>query len=327
MEPYSWRSSPKLSNTSIQVIPSFEQSDYSANDVEIIQEEEYEVGLKSRSIKKRRRRQRRFSAVLFLLGTISFWYAPEYLPIYIGLLGCSLILLLSSFLDKVPLVSSSGSMDKKTPALANKKQVEVLVWGAPGDGLTGAERWFGKVRTELGVRGEEATARFLQVLLDIPGVRILHGMSFPGSRFADVDHIVISGNRVVIIDSKMWKPCQVSWLPSGQVQRKAADGRQDKMDMSIHEAVKLYETHLVEEWVNSPLRDQHAPEVRGIVVVHSTEEGKAVALDPSSHEGVVMASAQDAVEMIGRWFIEGQVGVVDRRILGFLLSLKKSCKG
>jgi hypothetical protein len=44
-------------------------------------------------------------------------------------------------------------------------------------------------------------------LTRIPGVRIFHGLAAEvGSVFADIDHAVLCGNRLVLIESKRWLP-------------------------------------------------------------------------------------------------------------------------
>ncbi|MFD9889187.1 DnaJ domain-containing protein [Amycolatopsis sp. NPDC059027] len=40
----------------------------------------------------------------------------------------------------------------------------------------------------------------------LPGARIFHGLAWPGSVFADVDHAVLCGKRLVLIESKTWLP-------------------------------------------------------------------------------------------------------------------------
>lgn len=316
MEPYSWHARLPLSEGDIRAIPPFGIPVHSPNAIEILQEEEHEVGLQNRPLRKRRRRQRRFSALLLLLGALSVWQVPQYLPLHIVLFGCSIILLLSSFLENSPLVGSGDKIAQPISKLATQKQVEKPVWDSA------SEARFSRNRSGLDTGGAETTASFLQALLDIPGVRVFHGMTPPGSKKNDAHHVVLSGNKVVIIEDKTWAPGSASWMSSGQVLLEATDGRISQVDMSIHEAVQFYQKLLTGEWVNCPLGDPNPPEVRGVVIVHSSSEGEEVWLDSSSREGVVMKTARDAVEMMGNWFVEGPVGVVDRRLLGVLLALR-----
>jgi hypothetical protein len=63
---------------------------------------------------------------------------------------------------------------------------------------------FGNPGTE---RAEQLTAELLdKYFTRLPGVRIFHGLAEPGSVFADVEHAVLCGRRLVLIESKMWLP-------------------------------------------------------------------------------------------------------------------------
>ena len=92
---------------------------------------------------------------------------------------------------------------------------------------------FGKENAAKGVIGERRTALALDALLQIPGTRIFHGLRFPGSRVADIDHAVVNGNRVLFIDSKNWKPGEYRWLEAdklGYVRGRRVDRREIHMD-------------------------------------------------------------------------------------------------
>jgi hypothetical protein len=68
-----------------------------------------------------------------------------------------------------------------------------VVFGRPG---ADADQW-----------GERLTAELLQrYLTRLPGARIFHGLAWPGSVFADIDHAVLVGRRLVLIESKTWLP-------------------------------------------------------------------------------------------------------------------------
>jgi hypothetical protein len=56
--------------------------------------------------------------------------------------------------------------------------------------------------------GQRLTADLLaRYLMRIPGVRIFHGLAAEaGSVFADVDHAVLCGHRLVLVESKVWLP-------------------------------------------------------------------------------------------------------------------------
>lgn len=70
---------------------------------------------------------------------------------------------------------------------------EQQVYGTPG---ADADQW-----------GERLTAELMErYLTRLPNVRIFHGLALPGSVFADVDHAVLVGGRLVLVESKMWLP-------------------------------------------------------------------------------------------------------------------------
>lgn len=83
------------------------------------------------------------------------------------------------------------------------------VWGAPGAGLSRGR--YGN-DAEKGRMGEEATAALLAAAFaNVPGARIFHGLRWPGKDHADIDHVVLVGDRVALIDSKYWKSGAYWW--------------------------------------------------------------------------------------------------------------------
>tara|TARA_R110002051_G_scaffold314950_4_gene392656 strand:+ start:318 stop:953 length:636 start_codon:yes stop_codon:yes gene_type:complete len=61
---------------------------------------------------------------------------------------------------------------------------------------------------KVGVRGELSTAKILNTLAAMPdGPTVMHDLRIPiPGVSANIDHLVISGRTVTIIDSKVWKP-------------------------------------------------------------------------------------------------------------------------
>ena len=71
----------------------------------------------------------------------------------------------------------------------------------------GGKRVFGSPGTESDELAERLTADLLErYLTRLPGARIFHGLSWPDSVFADVDHAVLCGKRLVLVESKLWLP-------------------------------------------------------------------------------------------------------------------------
>lgn len=71
----------------------------------------------------------------------------------------------------------------------------------------GVRRVFGQPGAESNHVAEQLTAKLLaRYLTKLPGVRIFHGLSWPDSVFADIDHAVLCGRRLVLVESKLWLP-------------------------------------------------------------------------------------------------------------------------
>lgn len=81
--------------------------------------------------------------------------------------------------------------------------------GTPGGGLHGdrASTWAADGAAQVGERGELATAEVLARFARAGGPTVVHDLTLPvkGSS-ANIDHVVISGRNLWIIDSKCWLP-------------------------------------------------------------------------------------------------------------------------
>jgi hypothetical protein len=79
--------------------------------------------------------------------------------------------------------------------------------GVPGGCLGGAPAWARNATVaEIGRLGERRTAAVLDAACDRPGgATVLHDLTIPGSS-ANIDHVVVSGRTVWIIDTKVWAP-------------------------------------------------------------------------------------------------------------------------
>lgn len=102
-------------------------------------------------------------------------------------------------------------------------------YGTPGGSLGGQQRQYGKARSEIGAKGEQATARMLEKMFaKHDDVACFHDVNIPGAQ-ANADHVIVRGHNVVIIDSKMWAP-GFYWTVGGKTRRgwqlfKPADNR------------------------------------------------------------------------------------------------------
>ncbi|HEY4454776.1 MAG TPA: DnaJ domain-containing protein, partial [Pseudonocardiaceae bacterium] len=72
---------------------------------------------------------------------------------------------------------------------------------------TGGRVEFGRPGGEVDQLAERLTAQAIgDYLLRLPGTKVFHGLTRPGSVFADVDHAVLRGRRLVLVESKLWLP-------------------------------------------------------------------------------------------------------------------------
>lgn len=87
-------------------------------------------------------------------------------------------------------------------------------WGTPGgyeetmhrNGLAGA----------IAPAGPRATDALLQQTLgDLPGVRVLHAVHLP--RSGVVDHLVLAGGKIAVVESQLWPGADYCWTPYGDI--------------------------------------------------------------------------------------------------------------
>ena len=79
------------------------------------------------------------------------------------------------------------------------------IFGTPGASLTWGVKGATVGEVEAGIRGERFTGEVLNELVRRDKrYHVFHSISKPG-KWGDTDHILIRGNTVFIIDSKMWR--------------------------------------------------------------------------------------------------------------------------
>lgn len=199
------------------------------------------------------------------------------------------------------------------PRAVSRRAANQRVFGVGGGTLTSGRSRFSKENVAKGVAGERRTALALESLLRIPGTRIFHGLRFPGSKVADIDHAVVNGDRVVFIDSKFWKPGEYRWLDAdklGYVRGRRVDRRDIHMD------------HLQRH----PATAKVAAEVGCHVLIHSNADGP-ITFTPDGHispTGIPATDIRDGMEMIGCWLLEGRKsGLVDRYLVARMIAMLK----
>lgn len=79
--------------------------------------------------------------------------------------------------------------------------------GTAGSSLKGAA-WASSMKVaNIGCVGEQRTEMVLNKLAQTSSFTVLHDVRIPiPGVFANIDHVIVSGNHITLIDSKMWKP-------------------------------------------------------------------------------------------------------------------------
>jgi hypothetical protein len=211
-------------------------------------------------------------------------------------------------------IQSSRQIIRKK--LSTKEIRNTKTWGTAGN-LDDAIEKFGAQAVALGLAGEKFTAEFMEKLLKIPGTRIFHGLEFPGSDNADVDHAIINGDKIVFVDSKMWKAGHYRWEWDGVIEQNA-NGEINRINTNFHHAVVGHAKRLPEA------------QIRSHILIYSAS-GRPVTVDNSnmprpnyrSEPVTEMIAAQEFYEEVGNWFSEGTPGYINKSLVSALYSKLK----
>lgn len=169
---------------------------------------------------------------------------------------------------------------------------ELVVFGVPG--------------TEQDELGERLTARLLaEYVAPLPGARIFHGLAWPGSVFADIDHAVLRGRRLVLIESKMWLPGHYTADEMGGVWRNGHPFRGGAI--RLPEGVEVYQELLP------------GIEVRGALLVYPSRAGEITTGESPDVLAPPMSSEQ-FVREIGEWLAD-EPPIIDREAFRTVLDL------
>lgn len=173
--------------------------------------------------------------------------------------------------------------------------VDMRTWGTAGD-LSDAVSKFGYNRVEWGIKGEKTTALLLDDFVKkLKTATVFHGLQFPGSMVADVDHAVLYGNRLALIDSKMWKPAYYQFGTGVIEVHDFNNGEVEMRETSFHTAVERYAKMFPDL------------EVFGWYFIHSTQERKNVEIGRYNVLGSThMGTPEEGMEAIGSWFVDGK---------------------
>lgn len=161
---------------------------------------------------------------------------------------------------------------------------------------------FGQPGTEPDEIAERLTARLLaEHLTRIPAVRIFHGLAEEaGSVFADVDHAVLCGNRLVLVESKLWLPGDYDVAASGDITRNGHRFRGGTVRLPA--LISAYRALLPDV------------EIRGALLVYPNRAGEVTAGGELGH------TPASFVAEVGGWLAD-QPSTVDRKLFRSLLRM------
>ncbi|QUH06331.1 DnaJ domain-containing protein [Saccharopolyspora erythraea] len=163
---------------------------------------------------------------------------------------------------------------------------------------------FGKPDDQHDAPPKQLTAELLATYLTrLPGVRIFHGLAWPESVFADVDHAVLCGRRLVLIESKRWLPGHYNADEDGGLWRNGHPFRGG--GTRLPEGVAAF-ADLVPDI-----------EVRGALVVYPSRAGE-VTTGEQPDAAAAPLTPEQFVREIGEW-LAAEPAVVDRDIFGAVL--------
>lgn len=135
------------------------------------------------------------------------------------------------------------------------------VHGVPGRDLSAAR--FGD-KAPMGAEGERRTSHLIteSVLGGLPAARLINGLRWPGTEHADIDHAVITGNRIALIDSKMWADGDY-WWDNKRLFKNGKELDAFKLGAAVEAMRAAYPGYIVDGWVvlHSPTGQLNRPSI------------------------------------------------------------------
>lgn len=180
-------------------------------------------------------------------------------------------------------------------------------WGTPGRALHGGNTPFSERNAALGFGGEVLTSQLLDAFMEIPGVRIVHGITIPGFGDADFDHVVLCGDLLVVVDSKNWSGGSYYWL-SGQITATTPEGLQTRGNPM--------------GWGLPTFQQMFADkQVIPAVVIHAHDGGAVATNNVNRGAEPLLMTPLEFVEQIGRLCVDQRAATVDRAALTRLIQM------
>lgn len=170
---------------------------------------------------------------------------------------------------------------------------------------TGGRAEFGRPGGDADQVAERLTARAIgDYLLRLPGTKVFHGLTRPGSVFADVDHAVLRGRRLVLVESKLWLPGHYEADDDGALYRNGHVFHGGSAGLA--RSLATYRDLLPEV------------EVRGVLVVHPSRLG-LLSTDVEDDVPIPPLTAEGFVRTIGDWLAD-EPPSLDRAIFRIVLA-------
>ncbi|WP_020658333.1 J domain-containing protein [Amycolatopsis benzoatilytica] len=230
---------------------------------------------------------------------------PGHTPVVAAVAGMALVLLpLVVGADFTPPVLFVWlALTAGTALLVAKLARGYLAARRAGDAFAeefGGSPVFGSPGTEADELAERLTAELLErYLTRLPGARVFHGLAWPGSVFADVDHAVLCGKRLVLIESKLWLPGHYETAEDGRVLR---NGRLFRGGGSrLEESLERYRELLP------------GVVLRGAMIVYPSRDGEITTAEPDGEPAPPMTPEQFLHE-VGGW-LSAEPSTVDHQAL------------
>lgn len=182
------------------------------------------------------------------------------------------------------------------------------VWGRAGGAAAEGSAHFGRKYVDLGVVGEIMTARLVEPLLLIPGVNVVHRLMSPGSAAGDVDHAILSGRRLALVESQFWRGGDYYWL-DGVMLHASARREPTVTETGLPTAVEQYRRIFPEL------------EIRGWYVLHSNDGDPIRTNNRDAGTKPHLTTPGEFLAEVGEWLAEDASSEVDREVLSRLVLL------
>lgn len=173
--------------------------------------------------------------------------------------------------------SAARRTTKRTPSGKNNN-----IYGIAGSLIATQEKFGDAAR--MGSVGEKAVGKVLNDFADAnPNVAVFHGLNFtPGKNGPDIDHAVVAGDHILLIDAKLWGYARYSWTIDSEgdlVVNK--DGKSFKgNDVRMESAVV--------KWQNKFGRN-----VRSLIVLAQPDSGRYRVHNRRAPQGVELLALSD----------------------------------